>query len=155
MDMVEKFKSWLEKRGAIVVPPTNEWEVVRFKTINGTSVVYTNKHGDLTFTGESAAAHKAWQNGKTWRAVDNKRKNLKARKVKIAARDGKKCFMHGNDLSWDELTIEHLLSKAHGGSDNINNLVLMCGGGNLELGNKPLAKKIEIIMANRGGECHA
>ena len=63
MDRVEKFKSWLEKRGAIVVPPTNEWEVVRFKTINGTSVVYTNKHGDLTFTGESAAAHKAWQNG--------------------------------------------------------------------------------------------
>lgn len=155
MDRVEKFKTWLEKRGAIVVPPTNEWEVVRFKTINGTSVVYTNKHGDLTFTGESAAAHKAFLNNKTWRAVDNKRKNLKARKVKIAARDGKKCFIHGNEKGWDELTIEHLLSKAHGGSDNINNLVLACGGGNLLLANKPLATKIEMIMQLRGGECHA
>ncbi|RTL04840.1 HNH endonuclease [Candidatus Dependentiae bacterium] len=154
MDKVEKFKTWLEKRGAIVLPTTNKWEVVRFKTINGTSVIYTNKKGDLSFTNESAAAHKAWESNKVWRAVDNKRKNLKAHKVKIANRDGKRCFIHSDKKSWDQLTIEHLLSKSHGGSDNINNLVLVCSGGNHLLSNKPLSKKIEIIIQQRDRGCN-
>lgn len=149
MVKLEKFKTWLGKRGVVILDPTNEWEVVRFKTENGTSVIYTNKRDDLTFTGESEAAFEAWKSGKSWKPVDRKRKQLRAKKARIAARDGKKCFVHNAKMNFDELTIEHLLSFSHGGTDNINNLCLACTPCNDLLGNLPLTKKIEIIIAKR------
>lgn len=147
----EKFKTWLEKRGAIVIPPTNEWEVVRFKTVNGVSVVYTNKRGYLTFTGESEKAYNAYKNNKVWKTVDRKRKSLRERKAKLASRDGKKCFACLNPLGFDDLTIEHLLSFSHGGTDNMNNLALLCDEDQKLLGNKPVAVKIELIIQRRMG----
>jgi 5-methylcytosine-specific restriction endonuclease McrA len=142
MERLEGFKKWLVKRGAVLQDPTNPWEVVRFKTINGTSVVYTNKNGHLTFTGESDAAYSAYKNNKTWRAVDNKRRNLKQKKAKLAARDGKKCFYHGEAMSFDDLTIEHLLNKSHGGTDHDSNLCLACEPCNSTVGNWALTKKM-------------
>lgn len=150
MVKLEKFKTWLGKRGVVILDPTNEWEVVRFKTENGTSIIYANKREDLTFTGESEAAYDAWKAGKSWKPVDRKRKQLRAKKAKIAARDGKKCFVHNAKMNFDELTIEHLLSFSHGGTDNINNLCLVCEPCNKELGNMPLTKKIELIIERRG-----
>lgn len=150
MVSLEKFKTWLGKRGVVILDPTNEWEEVRFKTDNGTSVIYSNKRGDLTFTGESEAAYDAWRAGKSWKPVDRKRKQLRAKKAKIAARDGKRCFVHNAKMNFDELTIEHLLSFSHGGTDNINNLCLVCEPCNKELGNMPLTKKIELIIERRG-----
>lgn len=147
----EKFKTWLEKRGAVVVPPTNEWEVVRFKTVNGVSVVYTNKRGYLTFTGESEKAYNAYKNNKVWKTVDRKRKSLRERKARLASRDGKKCFACLNPLGFDDLTIEHLLSFSHGGTDNMNNLALLCDEDQKLLGNKPVAVKIELIIQRRMG----
>lgn len=149
MVKLEKFKTWLTKRGVVLLDPTNEWEVVRFKTDNGTSVIYTNKRDQLTFTGESEQAFNAWQKGRSWKPVDRKRKSLRAKKAKIAARDGKKCFAHNAKMTFDELTIEHLLSFSHGGTDNMNNLALVCDPCNTELGNLPLTKKIEIILRKR------
>lgn len=149
MQNVEKFKTWLGKHGAIVMPPTNEWEVIRFKTVNGVSVVYTNKRGDLTFTGESSKAHAAWKSGKPWKAIDRKRQQLRAQKARLATRDGKRCFAHGEKMEFDQLTIEHLLSFSHGGSDNENNLCLVCDPCNKELGNLPITKKIEKMMQLR------
>lgn len=122
----EKFKKYLTDRGAVVLPPTNPWEVVRFRTQNGVSVVYTNKHGHLTYTGESAKAYEFFKAGRKWTAVDRKRQSLKAQKVKIAERDGKICFFHGEKLDYDKLTIEHLLEFSKGGSDHIANLALAC-----------------------------
>lgn len=151
MDKVEKFKTWLSKRGAVVLDPTNEWEVVRFRTTNGVSVIYTNKRGHLTFTGESEQAHTAWKNGRPWKAVDRKRKALRAKKARIAARDGKRCFVHNEKLNFDDLTIEHLLSFSHGGTDNLNNLCLVCTPCNKLLGNLPLSRKIELIIQRRLG----
>ena len=150
MATLEKFKTWLGKRGVVILDPTNEWELVRFKTDNGTSVIYTNKRGHLTFTGESEAAHTAWKAGRSWKPVDRKRKALRAKKAKIAARDGKKCFVHNAKMTFDELTIEHLLSFSHGGTDNINNLALVCDPCNKDLANMPLTKKIELIIERRG-----
>lgn len=149
MAKLEKFKTWLGKRGVVILDPTNEWEEVRFKTDNGTSVIYSNKRGVLTFTGESEAAYTAWKTGKSWKPVDRKRKQLRAKKAKIAARDGKKCFVHNAKMNFDELTIEHLLSFSHGGTDNINNLCLVCEPCNRDLANMPLTKKIELIIARR------
>lgn len=149
MKNAEKFKTWLTKRGAEVLDPTNPWEVVRFRTTNGVSVIYTNKRGNHTFTGESEEAYNAYINNKVWKAVNRKRQQLRARKAKLAARDGKRCFVHGDPRGFDELTIEHVLSFAHGGTDNDNNLILVCQQANKELGNLPIARKIDIIVAAR------
>jgi hypothetical protein len=146
---IEKFKNFLTMRGAVVIGTTNEWELVRFRTASGVSVVYTNKRGDITHTGESQKAYSAFKNNTTWKAVDRKRAQLRAKKAKLAARDGKRCFVHGEKLGFDDLTVEHLLSFSHGGSDNDNNLVLVCEPANKALGNLPLAKKIEYIIAER------
>lgn len=142
MDRQAQFVTFLEKSGAVVVPPTNEWELVRFRTANGVSVVYTNKKGVLTFTGESQKAYDAFRLNKGWKAVDRPRRALKALKSRLAARDGKQCFIHGEKLKFDQLTIEHLLSFGHGGSDNINNLCLACEPCNQAMGNMSVTQKM-------------
>lgn len=139
---VERFSKYIIDRGAIVLPITNPWEVIRFKTIAGTSVIYKNKHGEITHTGESKMAWDAFKGNKPWRAVDPKRKNLKSRKAKLAARDGKKCFYHGEAMSLNDLTIEHLLNKSHGGTDHDSNLCLACEECNRTVGNWALTKKM-------------
>ena len=126
MKDVEKFKKFLTESGAVVQPPTNQWEVVRFRTVNGTSVVYENKRGHLTFTGESKKAYQFFSEGRRWKAVDRQRKSLRALKIELAMRDGKKCFFHGGEYSYDQLTIEHLLEFSKGGSDHPYNLCLAC-----------------------------
>jgi hypothetical protein len=146
-----KFKKWLTKRGAVVLDTTNQWEVVRFKTVNGVSVIYTKANGRLTFTGESDEAYTAYKANKVWKAVDRKRVQLRQNKARLANRDGKKCFCCNEKLGFDELTIEHLLSFSHGGTDNDNNLCLVCKPCNRLLGNLPVARKIELIMQRRQG----
>ena len=148
MDRIEQFKTWLTKQGAVVQDPTNPYELVRFKTENGVSVVYTGKRG-LTFTNESEDAYAKFKDGKSWKVVSRKRKNLRAKKARLAARDGKRCFVHGEKLNFDQLTIEHILNFSHGGSDNENNLCLACEACQLELGNLPITKKIEKIIELR------
>ena len=149
---VEKFKNWLNQQGAVVLDPTNPYELVRFKTENGVSVVYTGKRGE-SFVGDAEAAYERFKAGKAWKVVSRRRTALRGRKSRLAARDGKRCFAHGNKRKFDELTIEHLLNFSHGGSDNENNLALVCTGANQELGNLPITKKIEKIITMRGGEC--
>lgn len=143
MTEINKFKKYVSERGAIILDPTSEWEVLRFRTQNGVSVVYKNKNGRLTYTGESIDAWAAFTSNKfSWRAVDVKRKNLKDKKIKLANRDGKRCFYHGEKMDFDQLTIEHLLNKSHGGNDHESNLCLSCADCNTIVGNWPLTKKM-------------
>lgn len=144
----KQFQTWLNKMGAEVLDPTNPFEVIRFRTQNGVSVIYTGKKG-ITFTGEAEEAYGAFNRGKKWKAVDRKRKNLRAKKARLAARDGKACFIHGEKMNFDELTIEHILSFSHGGTDNEDNLCLACEPCQKALGNLPITKKIRIIAEKR------
>ena len=148
LERVAKFKTWLSNSGAVVLDPTNEFEVVRFKTENGVSVVYTGKRG-ITFTGESEEAYGKFKNGKAWKTVNRRRKQLRAKKARLAARDGKRCFAHGQKLNFDDLTIEHLLAFSHGGSDHESNLALVCKPCGDKLGTLPITKKIELMQKLR------
>lgn len=144
----KQFITWLNKMGAEVLDPTNPFELIRFRTQNGVSVIYTGKKG-VTFTGESEEAYGLFNRGKKWKVVDRKRKNLRAKKARLAARDGKACFIHGEKMNFDDLTIEHILSFSHGGTDNENNLCLACEPCQKALGNLPITKKIRIIAEKR------
>ncbi|MCA9325429.1 HNH endonuclease [Candidatus Saccharibacteria bacterium] len=148
LERQSKFKTWLTKQGAIVLDPTNEYELVRFRTENGVSVVYTGKRG-ITFTGESEEAYERFKDGKSWKTVSRRRKQLRAKKARLAARDGKRCFAHGEKMNFDDLTIEHLLNFSHGGSDHESNLALVCKPCGTQLGNLPITKKIELMQKLR------
>lgn len=143
MKDVEKFKKYLEERGAVVLPPTNPWEVVRFRSSTGiTSVVYENKRGELTFTGESATAYKFFKSGRKWVSQDRKRENLRGLKTELANRDGQKCFFHGEELPLDKLTVEHLLEFSKGGYNHPFNLCLACEDCNKAVVGMSIAEKM-------------
>lgn len=137
-----KFTEWLEEHGAEVQDPTNPYELVRFRTVNGISVIYTGKRGN-SYVGEAEVAYQRFTKNQSWTAVNRKRKQLTKRKRAIADRDGDMCFWCIRvDLTIDDLTLEHILSKRHGGSDNIHNLSLACTDCQFALGALPVTKKL-------------
>jgi len=54
---LDSFKSFLESRDFDILPPTNEWEVLRYlhppEGITKTSVIYKNKKGILSYSNMS------------------------------------------------------------------------------------------------------
>ena len=141
-NIISKFKTYLEKSGAVLVRTTNQYELVRFKTLNGTSVVYRNKKGVFTFTGEAEEAYDKMLKKGVWVIIPNGLK-IKAQTLKdIIERDGEDCFYCGCKTTDKDRTIEHILSVAHGGNNNINNLSLSCKKCNVIAGSKPIVEKI-------------
>jgi hypothetical protein len=60
-DLAEDFSEWLVTRGAILLPATNEWEVLRFRLDNSVGVVYRNKHGRTSFNSQwTRDLHQQW-----------------------------------------------------------------------------------------------
>lgn len=141
-----KFKSYIEKRGAEILESNNPFEVLRFKIYGELNIIYRNKWGNLTFSGDQCKqAYVKWRDNKNWTPPNRKRQQLTSRKLKLAKRDGMNCFFCGEVFNDTKLlTIEHLLSFKHGGSDNINNLALACDPCNKEAGHRSLAEKIKI-----------
>lgn len=141
----EKFKTWLGAQGAEVLLSTNMYEVVRFKTSNGVSVIYYGKKG-YTFTGESETAYEMFKEHKRWKVVNRKRQQLHGMKARLASRDGRGCFFCKSYESMSGglmlLTVEHILSVMHGGTDNPNNLALACDDCQKILGVKSVTQKI-------------
>lgn len=145
-EKLTKFTRYIEKRGAELLESHNPYEIIRFKIYGDLNIIYKKGSGLLTFAGDQAeTAFTSWQAGKNWTPVNRRRQNLSARKLLIAKRDGLGCFfcVTPHD-SVKTLTIEHLLSFRHGGTDNINNLALACQPCNVELGSKPITEKIRI-----------
>lgn len=146
-----KFISFVESAGVELLDSTNEWEVVRFRTENGVSVVYKNKKGGLTFSGQDGLqAFDAFEKGYDWVPKKVNRSPNKTNKDKLLARDGNTCFYCACEFNeTSPMTLEHLVSISHGGSNNINNLALACEPCNREVGNMPLIEKIKIREQKR------
>lgn len=145
---VNKFKTFLIKYGAEILDQTNCYEVVRFKTINGISVVYKGKKG-YTFTGESEEAYRLMQKGRVWSIRSIKQKEREKAKKSIIARDGKSCCYCSKQLNDDEITIEHFHSVSDGGSNDIGNLGVCCLSCNQEVGSMPVRYKMEYAIRKR------
>lgn len=123
---VKVFADWLTARGAQVLQPTNEWEVCRFITNKGTSIIYRKKCGTLTFVGEAAKAYDAFLHSKEWRAAPaTKRKAKSSPAIRtIRERDGDGCFFCHELVEVEDESVEHLVPITHGGPDHIANMVL-------------------------------
>ena len=75
---------------------------------------------------------------------------------RLRARDGDHCWLCGKHVDFaaepnsaNACSIEHLLSKSHGGPDRLENLVLCHPLCNRRLANRPLVKKIEMREKQR------
>jgi hypothetical protein len=146
----QAFELWLTARGAEVLTPTNQWELLRFRTEEGTSIVYTDKHGKLTWTNQAAQAYLAHVGGKPWRAVPKTQRRLRSSPVcqALRKRDGDACFFCHLDVAIEEESPEHLVAVTHGGPDHIANMALAHRVCNQQAGHLSLMEKIQLRENN-------
>lgn len=145
-------EEFLEQGGAELIPVTNPWELVRFKTARGTHVVYTNKQNNKTYSDPHAKeAYQAWIDGKPWIAKEKvNRRSIRYMVEAIKRRDGDGCFFCCNPFTEENPeTIEHLLAITSGGSNGIANLALAHEECNMAAGNRAIMDKIRMREQNR------
>ena len=147
--MASAVADYLTRGGAEMLERTNPWEVARFRTCNGTHVIYQNAKGRVSYSDEHAHnAFTAWQDGRSWTAGDIKER-IKRKTVEelLVERDGACCFYCGTfdfSASKGKPTLEHLLSISEGGNNHLSNLCLACEPCNKEAGNLPIIEKVKL-----------
>ncbi|PVX84320.1 HNH endonuclease [Paraburkholderia unamae] len=140
------FEAFLVERGAQVLQPTNEWEVLRFKTARGVSVIYRNAKDGLTFTGEAADAWNGLAKGNNWRGVEAVKRppKVSAYVRALLKRDGDACFYCAQPMSEEDRTVEHLVARSHGGPNHLSNMVLAHRLCNANAGHLSAMEKIRL-----------
>lgn len=144
-------EEFIEHGGGEVVPQTNPWEVVRFKTVRGTHVVYKNAKGKYSYSDKHAEqAHKAFMGKKPWMAAEKvQRRGMRYLIISIKKRDGEGCFYCPKPFTEDDRpTIEHLLALGCGGNNTIANLALAHESCNKEADCLSVAEKVRIRERN-------
>lgn len=152
---IDAFKTWLTDCGAVVAPPTSQWEILRVQTCDGTQVVYRNAKDVQTWPEPLVVAREAFERGNRMSlSPDMKaRKKLRHLVEEIASRDGLWCwFCEAGFLAPDsvEVTVEHLVAKSHGGPDHLSNLVIACKPCNSLVGHMSVSEKVAIRDRKRG-----
>lgn len=121
-----RIRSWLSERGAEVLEPTNEYEVLRFKAANDTHIVYRGKSDKLTINTATRKILQTFVTNGAWRAQPATARKSVAPKIKtIRERDGDLCFFCGITVSDADASADHLVPITHKGPNHIGNLVLM------------------------------
>lgn len=134
--------------------PTNPYEVVRVDTAEGVLVAYRNKRGIETWPEGIDRLRSLYLEGKDVPLSPSQKKRVRMRHEieTLAERDGLECWFCGYSfLSADsrEVTIEHLVSVAHGGPNHLSNLVLACQPCNQEASTLHVAGKVLVRDAKR------
>ncbi|MEC9017664.1 MAG: HNH endonuclease [Pseudomonadota bacterium] len=138
------FRDLVIEAGGEWLGPTNPYELMRFRTVYGVGVVYSGKRGE-TWNAEAVKARDHIQAGKGSLApvTVRGRRTGKATVEALIARDGDGCFFCGLSLEGD-ITVEHLVSIAHGGPNHISNLFLSHAECNRKAGH--MAAPLKIAM---------
>ncbi|MGV3695531.1 HNH endonuclease [Flavobacterium sp.] len=144
---VPKFKKWLINKGCEILPPTNEFEVLRFKG-KETAVFYntgktSNQYANKAYIAFKTNAH--WTGGPVKTGRQN---SYKKEKINLLERDGDCCFLCGNKLL-DDITVEHLIALSNGGKNNLSNMVLMHVRCNNQVSNIPISDKVKMAISYR------
>jgi hypothetical protein len=138
------FEAFLTARGAEVLQPTNEYELVRFKSGSNTSIIYSKKDGRLTFYGAAEEAWFAFVSNSAWRASIPIPKRNAPSLATLQVRDNNTCFYCLQLVSNEDASEEHLLSRTHGGPDTLQNKVLAHKVCNSHAGHSDLFAKIQL-----------
>lgn len=154
---IARFKAWVAERGGEVLIPTNEYEVVRFRAMQRTSIIYSSRSGNVTYTGD---ARKAWdafeKNDASFRFVARAKADVKHQNRGVVVRtlierDGNLCFYCGTPFEETRPTKEHLVPITAGGPDHIGNIFLSCEPCNRDVGHKSAPEKIRYRDLKRRG----
>ena len=151
-------------RGAEVLSPSSQWEVLRFRTKFGVAIVYRNKVGALNANEAARSALGQVASGDNGSLAPHpcapKAKDRAARRHQLARvieRDGPRCFYCGTDIHQDapqgsprHATREHLVPRNQGGPDNVANIFASCEPCNLEAGHMSAPEKIAMRDRKRG-----
>lgn len=144
---IEKFKNWLESYGCEILPPTNEFESIRWRG-KEVGVLYSsgkssNGYAKLAYL--SFCRKEKWDGG----PVKVGRQNTYVKKKKqLLERDGSKCFLCDKELG-EDITVDHLIPLVAGGANELSNMVLMHEECNNLCGCMPLINKVRIAVNNR------
>lgn len=150
---LKSFKKFLRERGAEVLVPTNDYEVLRIRNGDDTCVLYQKSNGRLTWNDDILKAYKAFTSNKPWRSKtksvtglnsQRKRPRIKA----LLKRDGNECFFCLQPMPSKDITIEHLVPRTCGGGNHIANTVLAHGKCNSEAEHLSVMEKIKIRESN-------
>jgi hypothetical protein len=147
IENINGFKQWLQDRGCDILPPTNEYEAIRFK---GKSVGIIYKTGKTSNQYTQNAIY-CFKNNKKWdgQPIKTGRKSTyKKEKEKLILRDGTSCFYCGKEMN-DDITLEHLIALSSGGKNELSNMVLCHESCNQAVKNKPIGYKVNIAIKNR------
>lgn len=167
-----EFVKFLKKNGAVILKPTNEWEVLRYKAINQSSdtispklmthIIYTKNDSRLTWCGWSDKHYIDFLRGRELgfksapspkQKIDKIKKKTRSKsasvRARLLARDGDLCWFCGKAMPETDQTREHLIPQCVGGSDSLENLVLTHQKCNLKLADKPVPQKIEMRAEER------
>jgi hypothetical protein len=139
------FSAAITAAGGEVLATTNPYEVMRFRTKHGVGVVYVNAKGARTWNEEAlrAQSHLKANEGSLAPVKVFGRRSATAEVPRILERDGLNCFFCGLKLGSD-ITVEHLVARAHGGPNHISNLFLAHKDCNLRAGHLSAPEKIAI-----------
>lgn len=157
----EAFLAYVRDSGGEVLPPTNPWEIARYRAkwrgsdAVDVHIVYKKANGRLTYTKGSEDHYRAFvlsapmeelpklsPKNTTARAKRTKPKTADLRR-KLVERDGDVCWFCGCFLNGDE-TIEHLVAKARGGFNTLDNYALAHAECNRRAGSLPLVGKLAL-----------
>lgn len=152
---IDAFRDWLVDQGAAFADPTNEYEALRYRLDATTHLIWRRKNGRIT---RSPTAQKHWDAfaaGEHWDRI--KRLGGKRRQQMVHAlieRDGHDCWLCGKPLG-DDITVEHFLAVARGGTNNPANAALTHEACNARLADLPIVQKVALRDAIRIKETKA
>lgn len=144
------FKNFLNAAGAEIFSSSNAYELLRFRAGDGMAHIYRDKLGVLKFVGTVSQPWLAFVRQKRYRAVKMPaRLRVDMRSTLLRAcleRDGRGCFYCGRDLPPGDRqeTLEHLLSRAAGGSNHVDNCARAHGRCNERASHLSLPEKIRL-----------
>lgn len=140
-----KLKDWLTSRGAEILVPTNEWELLRFRAKGTIQVVYKkSKSNQLSYVGGAGEVVEAFFQNRPWSAGTAGARPKPGKYFKeLLARDGSACFYCLRALG-DDMTREHLVPVVFGGPNHLANMVLAHGHCNANAGHLSAFQKVRI-----------
>lgn len=149
----EKLRIWAVAGGAENEALTNRYELVRLRVKGGVAIVYRKENGKQTWNPLALQLRQAMETGNPFPAglrhvpkVGVSRKNDVAHRT-LTERDGAGCFFCFEEVA-DDMTIEHLVPRIHGGPNHISNKFRACSACNIRAGHLSAPEKIRIREVN-------
>lgn len=155
-DPIAQLKEWAVARGAEAQVLTNPYELLRLRVNGGVAIVYRKDNGQMTWNDLAKRLRVAMETGAPFpeklRLVEKVERDFVPGKQSVMhrtliERDGEGCFYCGDEKP-GEMTVEHLVARAHGGPNHISNKFRADRKCNEEAGHLSAPEKIRIRETN-------